>query len=375
MNIGVNLGFLRPTFLGGSEVYVRELIPCLARLPGTHVTVFCWEQTAPSFAGNSALDVVAIASGPFSQTRRLIAENLFLTRALRRTPVDVMFSPGNFAAILLASRVPQVATIHDLQHVHFPQYFSAGQRAFRSALFRATFRRCRRIIAVSEFTRRDILTVYGMSANRVATVHEGVTHAQPPTLAAREAVRARYGLPETYFYYPAAFGAHKNHRVLLDALQAVVAQSGRDVHLALSGDKTERYAEFERTLRRLGLAERVRHLGFLPREDLFPVLASSSGLVFPSLFEGFGLPILEAMQCGVPVIAANTASIPEVAGDAAILLPPDDAGAWAAAMATVLSDEQRRRNLIERGRVNVRRFSWERCAQQTYGILEAVAQG
>jgi len=369
MHVGINLSYLRPKAVGGSEVYVRELISRLARLPGTRVTVFCWDEAAASFANDQALEVIVISTGRFSQLRRLIVDNISLAQALRKTPVDVLFSPANFAAPLLPCRVPQVATVHDFQHAHIPECFTAGERLFRTALFRATFLRCRRIIAISDATRQDAMLGYGLKEDRIVTVLEGVSHSPPPEASECEAVRVRYDLPETYFFYPAMTAPHKNHKVLLDALRALRADSCCDAHLVFSGARTEHYTEVERNARELGLADYVHHIGFLPREDVFPVLASSRGLVFPSLFEGFGLPVLEAMQCNVPVIAANTTSIPEVAGDAAILLPPEASKAWAAAMATMLCDELRSQELVALGRTNIKKFSWDRCARETLAVF------
>lgn len=370
MHIGVNLAYLRPSAVGGSEVYVRELVPRLAR-SGYKITVFCWTGAAATFEA-AGVQAVTLARGRFSQPKRLVAENLRLAPLVRSRRLDVLFSPANFCAPLLPSGVPQVATFHDLQHVHLPEHFSIVQRVFRETLFRATARRCRALIAISEFTRNDAMREYRIDGGRIVTVLEGVTAAAPPTTAERDAVRARYGLPDRYFYYPAMLAPHKNHGLLLDALVALRARVGADVCLVLTGARTERYGTFLNDVRARGLGEAVMHLGFLPREHVLPVMAGAVALTFPSRFEGFGLPILEAMHCGVPVIASNSTSIPEVAGEAAILLPPDDVPAWARAMESVMEPEARV-SLVQKGHANVTRFSWDRCAAETLDVLRRAA--
>ena len=158
---------------------------------------------------------------------------------------------------------------------------------------------------------------------------------------------------------------------MVDALTAVQ----EPIELVLTGRKGPRWRDVEDYARRAGVHARIRHLGFVPRKHVFDLLFMARALVFPSLFEGFGLPVLEAMQCETPAIVSNAASLPEVAGDAALLLSPQDASSWASAITQVHSDEALRTKLVALGRDNLLRFSWQRCAEETAAIYERVARG
>jgi glycosyltransferase involved in cell wall biosynthesis len=373
MRIGFNLLYLRPGKVGGSEVYARELLAAFARRSGNLLTAYCWPNAADSLK-RPGVDVVEAASGDFSQRGRLLAENLGLATLLRRHPVDVLFSPANFCAPLLPHGVPQVATIHDLQHVHLPANFSRAQRLFRTLLFALTTRRCRELIAISEFTRQDVSRNLGVPSDRITTILEGVDRAAAPSEAEKGRVRTAWKLPETYFHYPAMLAPHKNHGLLVEALALARQRSGRDLRLIFTGDPTDGLPRLMALAERAGVASFVRHLGFVPRGDVLPILAGARALLFPSSFEGFGLPILEANQCSVPVLASTAASIPEVAGDAAILLPPGAPGPWADAMVQVLDDGLHAK-LVSRGLHNVARFSWDRCAEETERVLRRACGG
>lgn len=367
VRIGFNLLYLRPGRVGGSEVYSRELLAALSRRSGLEIVVFCWPDAAESLAIPGVV-VDQAATGTFTEVGRMVAENLGLASRVRRHGIDVLLSPANFCAPLLPAAVPQVATLHDLQHVHLPQCLGWKVRLKRALLFRLTVWRCRELIAISEFTRADVIGQLGVNPAKVTTILEGVDPWAAPSEEDQRRVRQTWTLPREYFYYPAMLAPHKNHEILLHALAEARRRSGRDLQLVLTGDRGDGYDRFVAVAERTGVASAVRHLGFVPRGDVLPILAGAKGLVFPSRFEGFGLPILEAHQCGIPVVASASASIPEVAGDAAILLSPDEPGSWADAMMQVLRPDVAE-GLVARGRRNVERFSWDRCAEQTEAVL------
>ncbi len=379
MRVGLNLLYLRPGGVGGSEVYCRELARHLAAEPEVDLTLFCGAEAAATFDPAPNQRVVQVSARPFSQARRLIDENLTLAASLRRAPVDVLLSPANFIAPALPARVPQVATVHDLQHLWFPEHFSRTQRAARNALFAATFLRARRLIAISDFTARDLEARFHVPRRRVRTVLEGIDRAAQPSPARLVEVRRAYQLDAPFLYYPAASAPHKDHLGLVTAFARLVAQHPGDhrdgrVELILTGQRTAHWDAVQARIDGLRLTGRVRHLGFVPRADVFPLMKLARALVFPSTFEGFGLPLLEAMQCDTPVVAARRASIPEVTGDAAELLEPGDSEAWAAAMHRALTDEPWRQRLVTAGRANLDRFSWTRCARETLSVLREAAR-
>jgi len=327
----------------------------------------------PEAARTFDLRTVMVGGGDFSQARRIADENLRLAPLCRRDRVDVLFSPANFGAPALPLRIPQVVTVHDLQHHWLTENFSRAKRAQRTAMFRATFARAAHVIAISDFTRRDVLARYRVPPERISTVLEGYEPIVPASDAAIAECFEKHGISggQPVLYYPATDNAHKNHEVLVDAL-ARLRTEGRNPLLVMTGSRGERYETIEARARAAGVADQLHHLGFVDREDVYTLMSGADALVFPSRFEGFGLPILEAMQCNTPVIASNCASIPEVAGEAARLLAPDDPGAWADAITSLVDDSEERARLVAAGRSNLSRFSWTRCAEETAAIFERV---
>lgn len=395
-HVGVNLLYLRPGQVGGSEVYARSLLRAMRGLAGdgheVELTVFTNGVAAPTFqpsqpdrpgASGPGLRVVTVDARPrFSQARRLVAENLALVPhlqrlRLQRRGVDVLWSPANFAAVGLPSRVPQVVTIHDLQHIHLPDHFSRGRRLARTVLMRASTRRAARVIAISEFTRADLVARGWADPARTVTILEGVDRLAPPDPARVMSTRARLGLEDPYVFFPAMMAPHKNHKTLLAAFararRRLMDAGWGGLRLVLSGKVTSLQERLDAQAKSLGVSGAVRHLGFLDRQDLYDVLAGAQALVFPSRFEGFGLPPLEAMQCGTPVVASDAASLPEVVGDGGLLLDPSDAPAWADAIVHVCRDDALRADLVARGRAQVARFSWARAARETLDVLRAAA--
>lgn len=370
MRIGVNLLYFRPGAVGGSETYLRNVLGHLAN--GDHeVILYCWEGALSSLHGLGAAR--ALFRGTPWRPRRLIHEIGSIPAACRSDCIDVLWSPGNFALPRRLDGIPQVATIHDLQHAHLPEYFGLATRLYRTHAFRWTLRVSERVIAISEFTRQGLISLYSADPSRVVTIHLGAERRPAPTASERAEARRLYGLPKQYVYYPASLWPHKNHELLLQALAAARRRSGVDLSLVLTGADQGR-AEWLRALtRRLGLELVVRYLGFVPTRDVRAILAEAALLAFPSRFEGFGLPPLEAMALSVPVVAANRASIPEVVADAAVLIAPDDVGAWADALCRLATDHYARSNLVARGHENVGRFAWERCASATAQVLDSAA--
>ena len=371
--IGLNLAYLRPGDVGGSETYVRAIVAALARRTDVDVMLFCSRSTAATFAEQPNISISVISNGEYSPLRRLVSENFRLAWAARADRVSALLSPANFAAPMLATRVPQVVTVHDFQHDELPQYFSRTTRTARTMMFRATFARVDHVIAISEHTRRSAISRYRLRPDRITTIYEGVGNEPDVSREDIEQSRQRYGLRRPFFIYPAMAAAHKNHATLLRAFRGYVASS-TECDLVLAGKQTEISGDISRQVRQLGIEDRVHELGYLPRRDLLELVAGAKALLFPSLFEGFGLPVLEAMQLRVPVIASTATSIPEVAGDAALLVDPLDGDAWSRAMLDLAADGDLRAELTRRGLRQIAHFSWDVCGSKTLDIARRVAQ-
>jgi glycosyltransferase involved in cell wall biosynthesis len=342
MRIGIDLRFLLPGRVGGSEVYVRNLLAALAQTARDHkFLVFTNDQNSHSFGLENAPH--------FSET----------TTWRQNAPLDVLFFPGT-TINPLRTPVRSVVVVHDIQHVYFPQHFSLRERFRRWRRDRPSALRADRVISVSEYTRQALLETYRLPPEKVVAVYPGVSAAffrrRSPT--ALDALRRRYRLPKRFILYPARFWPHKNHPRLYQALRILRERASLAVELVLCGDTPQD-----------SLPQGVISLGRIPAEALPLLYQAAAALVFPSLYEGFGLPLLEAMAAGCPVACAQAGSLPEVGGQAAHYFDPHEPEAIAAALQRVLCDDGLRTGLVKRGLARARRFSWQRTARQTMDVL------
>jgi glycosyltransferase involved in cell wall biosynthesis len=279
-----------------------------------------------------------------------------------------------------------VVTVHDLGFQYYPEAHTLFQNLYLRWSTRYNARAATRIVADSEATRRDLLRTYAIPADRIVVAYPGRDESLAPVKDPQtlDAVRARYGLSKRYVLYVGTLHPRKNLVRLVWAFGALLGTmsltsehraDGRleregDLQLVLAGQKGWLYEEIFGEVRKLGLEDRVVFTGYMPEADLPSVLSGALAFAFPSLYEGFGLPVLEAMACGTPVICSNVSSLPEVGGDAALLIDPLDVDALAGAMYKVITDEALRDKLIEQGMEQIRRFSWRQCASQVLEVLE-----
>jgi glycosyltransferase involved in cell wall biosynthesis len=289
------------------------------------------------------------------------------------SPPDLLFVPSH--VLPLIHPPCSVATVHDLGFHYYPEAHTLFQNVY---LRWSTWHNARAsvlVLADSQATQRDLMRYYGLAADRIAVVYPGRDETLAPVTepASLAAIRARYDLHQPYLLYVGTLHPRKNLVRLVQAYARLLSQpTGRDTAplLVLAGQKGWLYAEINDEVRRLGLGERVRLTGFVPEEDLAALLSGALAFVFPSLYEGFGLPVVEAMACGTPVVCSQTSSLPEVAGDAALLVDPLDPEDLAGALLRIVGDEGLRRELVQRGFQQARQFSWRRCARETLDALE-----
>jgi glycosyltransferase involved in cell wall biosynthesis len=264
--------------------------------------------------------------------------------------------------------------VMDLAFLRFPHVLTDESRRYYGQIRRAVTR-ADAILAISQSTKNDLVDLLNVPSSKITVTHLAADPAcRPVTEAARlEAVRHNYGLPDGYLLFVGTLEPRKDLPTLLRAF-ASLGPAAKDICLVLAGRPGWLYEQVYDLARTLKLGDRVRFLGAVPADDL-PTLYSGARLfVLPSLYEGFGMPVLEAMACGAPVVCANTSSLPEIAGDAALLVPPGDEAALAQAMATILSDGDLRRQLTQRGFARAARFSWEATARQTLAVYAGLAR-
>ncbi|HLF25223.1 MAG TPA: glycosyltransferase family 1 protein [Anaerolineae bacterium] len=270
-------------------------------------------------------------------------------------------------------RIRSVFTLHDLIFQFDPGSHKPLNLAFLKTLVPRFLRAANAIITVSECTKRDAIRLYRVPPDKIRVIYEGVDpRFKPIDEAARlDAVRYRYGLPDRFILHVGTLEPRKNLPLLFEALPALATVHGP---LVIAGQKGWLYEPIFARVRELGLQKRVVFTGYVSDEDLPALLSAASVLVMPSKYEGFGLPVLEAMACGTPVIASNTSSLPEVGGAAALYAPPDDPRQWVEALTQVLNDVGLRMGLREKGLRQAAKFRWHVAARQTAKVYSAVAQ-
>lgn len=305
--------------------------------------------------------------------RRQIAwEQVELPIRAARLGADVLHAPGAAAAPLVR-RGPLVVTVHDLAPLREPALLPPGRsRWYWSRWMPFTVRRADRVIVPSCATRDDVVRLLGVPAARVHVTPWGVPLdvVSPLGPEAVDDVRRRYRLPDRYVLYVGTIDRRKDYRGLLEAIPLL----DPDVSLVIAGAVIAGRTDFHAVCAALGLGDRVRVLGYVPDTDLRVLYRGAAVFVYPSFLEGFGLPVLEAMACGTAVVAYRTTSLPEVAGDAALLLePPVTPIALAKAMRDVIDDPDMRRRLVERGRAHAAGFDWRTAARLTAQVYAGVA--
>jgi len=270
-----------------------------------------------------------------------------------------------------------VFTVHDLIYLFYPQYHLRLNRWFLTLMLPRFLRRADAVIAVSEHTRRDVLRHMHIPEQKITVIYEGANPSYRPLNdpAAVAAVRARYGVPERYILFFSTIEPRKNLAALLGAYQALLARPGAWPDLVIAGRKGWLYAPVFARVQALGLTERVRFTDWVAEADAPALMNGAELFVYPSLYEGFGLPPLEAMACGVPVVASSASSIPEIVGDAGLLVQPTDEAGLMAAMQAALTDPALRANMRARGLARAKRFTWEAAAHATLKVYAGVVDG
>jgi glycosyltransferase involved in cell wall biosynthesis len=364
MHVGLNMIYLVPGETGGMEVYARELIPALLHAsPQTRFTAFLSREAAA--AGGPWRELLPSVTVPVDARRReqwVLGEQALLPRLAARAGVDIVHSLASTAPAW--GRYRRVVTVHDLIYARFPEAHSGIRDRGMRVLVPLAVRSSQRVIAISQSTRRDLLELLGTPPAKIDVVPQGLgAVARAPALGALQ-TRARFGLGERRVLLTlSAKRPHKNLLALIGALARIPPE--RRPLLVVPGYPTWHEAELRARAAELGIAPDVRLEGWLQEREIEGLWALADAFVYPSLYEGFGLPVLEAMARGVPVACADASSLPEVAGGAALLFDPHDEGEMAQAIERLLGDPALARSLRERGTVRARELTWDRTARLT----------
>jgi glycosyltransferase involved in cell wall biosynthesis len=371
-HIGLNLIFLVPGETGGMEVAARELIPALigAAAPGTRFTAFVNREAAAAADGpwGELFPAVTVPVRARDRVQWVLGEQTLLPALAARARVDLVHSLASTAPLWGPFR--RVVTIHDMIYARFPDAHPGIRDRGMRLLVPAAARRSARVIAISESTRDDLVTLLGLPAAKIDVVPQGLGSRPSPQLALPAAqTRARFDLGERRVLLSlSAKRPHKNLSALIGAL-STIAPERRPV-LVIPGYPTWHESELRELAASRGVGADVRFPGWVSAAEVEGLWAVADAFAFPSLYEGFGLPVLEAMARGVPVACSNASSLPEVAGDAALLFDPHEETAIAAAVLRLLEDPAEAGRLRARGLQRVREFTWERTARLTLASYE-----
>ncbi|MDQ7030910.1 MAG: glycosyltransferase family 1 protein [Ardenticatenia bacterium] len=356
----------------GTERYAWEIIHRLATSPDlSGVRLRLYTDRPPTLEQRAATPGAEWVVLPIPR----LWTHLALAPELLRRPPDLFFEPAH---VLPLTRPPaSVVTVHDLGYEHVPGAHPPLQRWYLRLTTRWHVRGARLLLADSRATKDDVVKRYGADAARVRVVYPGVdVHTFRPVRDPRrlEGVRARYAGGSRYVLYVGTLQPRKNVVRLVRAFARLAAEAP-DAVLVLAGRPGWHTDPLERTVRALGLERRVRWPGYIPEHDLPALLSGAELFAFPSLFEGFGFPVIEAQACGTPVLTSTTSSLPEVAGEAAWLVNPEDEEAIADGLVALWHDKELRRHLAALGMRNAQRFTWERTVRGVQAAFEELLRG
>ncbi len=373
MRIAVNTRLLLKDKLEGIGVFSLETLQRITRQHPEHQFIFFFDRDYdPEFIFSGNITPVKL----FPQARHPLLFYWWfeyaVARALKKFKADLFLSPDGY--IPLSSPVTSVAVIHDLNFEHHPENLPFAARNYYRYFFPKFARRADRIATVSAFSKQDIMTHYGIPAEKIDVVYNGAGDKfRPLDLNEKQAVRIKYSGGAEYFVFVGSLQPRKNIARLLEAYEQFREAEGKEIKLLLAGEKRWWTSEMESVYEHMHYRKDVVFTGRLPAAEVAGVLGAASVLIYVPCFEGFGIPILEAMACDVPVITSGITSMPEVAGDAALYADPFSASSITAALHKLVSDEKLRETLVSKGRLRRAHFSWQKTSDALWNCLMKAA--
>ena len=318
MIIGIAIQNLYPGKIGGSEQYIRNLISAWEQSEDIKLVLFLNEQAMDSFAhvaGNVCR--VCVPS-------QLVDVRGYYEYYIAKYDIQVLFCPL-FYVPYENSSVPVISTIHDIQYEYFPENFTPDILEYRRKETQKTIDNSSKIITISDFSKKTLIERLAVNEEKIEVIYEDAHHSFYAKIDAERNAKIKEKLPEHYIFYPANGWPHKNHKKLIDAFQILRDKYHTKYRLVLTGNAFNDENKLEEYIMAKGLQDEVLRLGYIEQQDMPYVFHNAEIMVFPSLFEGFGIPLVEAMRAGVPIACSGCGSIPEVAGDAALLFDGYDA--------------------------------------------------
>ncbi len=375
MRIGIDIT-AAVTQGGGIGRYTRELIYALVRADKENTyRLFSAKQpaTLPVPDPIPTGDNISYHQAPLNERwlyRLWYRLRLPLPVQLMTGQIDLFHSP-DFVLPPVRGDIPTILTVHDLSFIHYPKTFTPALVNYLNRVVPWSVGRATHILADSQATKADLINIWNVTAEKVTVLYSGVSGRFRPVTDKKQlsAVRQKYSIGDApYLVSVSTLQPRKNFQMLIQAFKPVAKQKPHN--LIIAGGKGWLYEEMLAEVAKQGLEGRVKFIGFVEDGDLPSLYSQAALMVFPSLYEGFGLPLLEAMACGVPVLTSNASCLPEVAGEAAVLLSPTDKAAWSHTMNELLSNPGRRARMVAAGFLQVRKFTWKKAAGQLLEIYQ-----
>jgi glycosyltransferase involved in cell wall biosynthesis len=365
MRIGIDIRKLDDFGIG---TYIRNLLVHIAKKDTQNSYILFYPPYHKPFnlPGQNFSKVIEQA-GKYS-----LRELIHLPFQMQRYKLDLFHAPHYTLPPLRPCRA--IVTIHDLIHLRFPQYLpSSGAYYYVKLMLFLAARTAEKIITVSQSSKKDIVDILKVSPDKVEVIYNGLGSDFKPVKKTTETqqVLDKFGITRPYILYVGSFRTHKNLKTLLEAYALLKTQQGFEYQMVLVGDGGKSKTELQRLIMTRGWQNKVIITEFIPSDTLSIFYSSADVFVFPSLYEGFGLPPLEAMACGAPVIVSNRSSLPEIVGKAGVLVDPESPQQMAESMRNVLSDKNLQATLTKRGLEQAQRFSWEKAAQKTLEVYHS----
>jgi glycosyltransferase involved in cell wall biosynthesis len=349
----------------GSGIYAYELLKEFAKIKTHRFTVYLKEKPLndlPKITQNFKYKIF----GP-KKLWTQVALPLSLTFGQRP---DVFFSLGHYGPRF--SRIPYAITIFDLSYLLFPELFKKDDLYQLTNWSKYSIKNSKHIFAISGSTKADIVKNYQVSSEKITVTHMGYNRTlfKPQPRPKIDSIMAKYKIKGDYIIFVGTLQPRKNIESLLETFGNLILDSKSTLQLVIVGKKGWQYDSIFQKVKDLNLTSSVIFTDYVPQEDLPPLISGSKLYILPSLYEGFGIPVIEAQACGVPVVVSNTSSLPEIVGESGILVDPQSVDSIANGIKKVLTSEKERTGFIKKGFENIERFSWQKCASQTLQILE-----
>jgi glycosyltransferase involved in cell wall biosynthesis len=370
MRIAVNVRLLLKNRLAGIGWFTYETLKRITRSHPEHEFIFIFDRAYDKeFIFSKNIKPIVVSPPTRHPLLYILWFECQIPSILRKHKADLFLSPDGFLS--LRTKKPQIGVIHDINFAHRPQDLPWSYRKYYNHFFPKFAQKASRLATVSQYSKRDIAATYGIANEKIDVVYNGVNEMYTPLPdAQKRVVQIHYSSSSPYFLFIGAFSARKNIAGLIKAFDIFKRTDKQKFKLLLIGEPLFRDSSLKKAFDNLAHKDDIVFLGRQTPDNLHQILASAYALAFVPLFEGFGIPVAEAIQCHVPLICSNTTSIPEVAGQAAIMVDPEDTKQIASAMTEISTNERRYQQLIEATKQQSGTFTWQKSADRLWNTIE-----